>query len=111
MAEVIAAAHDADEASDAVAQADALRHNVAVGLSSRELNVDGFVTRLSLSNKVRQREISVGACNEVGAIFVEQVILHALGHTTEDTDDEAHPTSSRREGLGCPLSAQGSKCF
>ena len=80
VAEVVAAAHDAHEAANLMAQANTLGHHVAVGLGGRQINVDGLVPQLGLRHEVGQRHIGVGAGHEVGTILLKQFLLHALSH-------------------------------
>ena len=58
-------AHDADEPPD-VYSADALRHDVAIGLGERELHVDGLLPALHLRHHIGKRHIGVGAHHQVG---------------------------------------------
>ena len=51
VAEVVASAHDANESAN-LASADALRHDVAVGLRRREFDVHGVAAVLALGDKV-----------------------------------------------------------
>ena len=87
VAEVVAATHDAHETANFLS-VQPLGHNVAVGLAGRKFNVDGLMACFGLGDKVGQREIAVGAGHEVGMVAVEQVVLHALCHAAQHTDDE-----------------------
>ena len=85
VAEVVAATHDAHETAHAVAT-DALRHNVAVGLSGAQLDVHGVLSVLALRNHVRQIEVGVGAANEVGEVVLYEVFAHTLSHAAEHAE-------------------------
>ena len=99
VAEVVAAAHDADEAAD-VGQANALRHDVTVSLRLAEGNVDGVVASLALGYHVGQVEVAVGPADQVGVVVVYQVVLDTLGHAAQHAQDElAAPFLLGMQGL------------
>ena len=87
VAEVVASAHDADEPPD-VYSADALRHDVAIGLGERELHVDGLLPALHLRHHIGKRHIGVGAHHQVGVILLDELFLDALGHASQHSDDD-----------------------
>ena len=91
MAEIITAAHDADEAPQTGAM-QSLRHNVLIGLGCRQFNIDGLVSCLCLGYQVGQRQVGIGACHEVGTVILQQVFLHALGHTAQHTYNQPSST-------------------
>ncbi len=80
-AEIVAAAHDADEARDA-AVADARRDDVAVGLGCGELHVDGFLALLGSCDEVGKVEVRIRSGHEVGALR-DEFFTHTFGHTSE----------------------------
>ena len=94
VAEVVAATHDAHIAAN-VGAADALGHDVAIGLRSGELDVDGLVPGFGLGDEVGQREVGIGACHEVGMMVVEQVVLHPLCHASQHADNQLAPLAAQ----------------
>ena len=105
VAEVIAATHDADKSANLVAEGHALRHHVAIGLSGRQFDVDGLMSRFCLSDKIRQRQIGIGTCHQVDTMLAEQVVLHPFGHATQHADNES---LSRMCQI---VTADGVECF
>ena len=84
VAEVVAAAHDADEAADAVT-AYSSRNDVAIGLSLREHHVHGRSAILHLSYHVGKAQIGVRTAHQVGMVVLDEVVLDALCHAAQDT--------------------------
>ena len=87
MAEVVAASHDAHEATHASCT-DSLRNYVAVGFGGREFDVAGVLSVLALRYHVGQVEVGVGSAHKVGVVVVDKVLAHALCHTSQHTDNE-----------------------
>ena len=87
VAEVVAASHDAYEAAHASCT-DSLRDDVAVGFGSREFDVAGVMSVLALCYHIGQVEVGVGAAHEVGVVVVDEVLAHALSHTSQHSNDE-----------------------
>ena len=87
MAEIVAATHNAYEAAH-LAVSDALRHDVAVGLGGRQLNVHGVVAVLTLCHHVGEVEVRVGTAHQVGMMVVDEVLAHALCHAAQDAQDD-----------------------
>ena len=108
VAEVVAAAHDADEARD-VRSADALRHDIAVSLCGGELHVDSLLPAFHLCDEVGQRHIGIGAHYDVGMILFDELLTDALCHAAEHADDEgiARPFSFPFQ----PFELFASQCF
>ena len=86
-AEVVAATHDGDKAADAVGT-DARGNDVTVGFSGRELHIDRLLAILGGGDEIRQLKVAVGTRHQIYTMVVDQLILHALSHTSDDTDDE-----------------------
>ena len=70
VAEVVAAAHDADESAYLVSESYALWYYVAVCLGDRQFGIDGLVSQFCLGNQVGKGHVGIGAGNEVNAVFV-----------------------------------------
>ena len=87
MAEVVATAHDADKTANFVAQTDTLRYHITISLGCGEFHIDGLMTEFSLSYKVRECEISIRSGHEIAVVILQKVVLYALSHTAEDSDD------------------------
>ena len=87
------------KAADALADAYAAGHHVTVGLRGGQLDVDGLVAQLGLCHEVGQRQVGVGAGDEVGMMVLQQVVLHTLGHASQHSDDESALALHGIEGL------------
>ena len=87
VAEVVAAAHDADKARQ-TATVGAKRHHVAVGLRQRQLSVDSLLPHLALRDERGQVEIAVRAGDKVGMMIGDETLFHALRHTAQNAEDD-----------------------
>ena len=86
-AEVIAAAHDGDEAGH-VHTRHLERDHVAICFLRRQFDMDRLLAPLYGSDKVRQIHVRVGAGHQIGAVPIHQFLFDALGHTTEYPDNQ-----------------------
>ena len=86
MAEVVAAAHDAHKAAH-MGRAHTQRHDVAIGLRGGQLNVHGRLPYLYGCHHLGQMEIAVRTTHEIGVMVLDQVVLHALGHTAQHAEN------------------------
>ena len=86
MAEVVATAHDADEAAHSVTT-DTGGDDIAVGLRLGEYHVHGWDAVLHLRYHLRQTEVSVRTAHQVGMMVLDEVVLDAFSHTSEDTKE------------------------
>ena len=86
MAEVVAATHDAHEARY-VHTMSTLWQYITISLCERKRCVDSILTQFALRNKVRKRQIGVRSCHKIGVIMLYKLILDALCHTSEHTEN------------------------
>ena len=63
------------------------RHDVAIGLGGGQLHVHGWLTNLYGCHHLGQMEIAVWTTHEIGVMVLDQVVLHALGHTAQHAED------------------------
>lgn len=88
-AEVLTSAHDRDKSGDAIA-VEADRLDVGIGLGGAQFGFGNFSAGNDLLEDDRKFAVGVGTYDERDVIFLrEELILKALGHTSEDTNKEA----------------------
>jgi hypothetical protein len=85
--EVVATAHDADKTANFVTQTDTLRYHITISLGCGEFHIDGLMAEFSLCNKVGECEIGIRSGHEITVVILQKVVLYALSHTAEDSDD------------------------
>ena len=87
MTEVITASHDAYKTTQ-LGTMQTLGHHVLIGLGGGQLNIHRFMARLCLSHQVGQGQIGIGASHQIGTVILQQVLLHALGHTAQHANNQ-----------------------
>ena len=88
-AEIVAAAHNGDESGDTV-HIVTHRQDVLVSLLFGKHHVELRTALARLGDELRQRAIGIGAGNEVEyRLGFKQLLLHPLGHTTQQTHLQA----------------------
>ena len=87
MAEVVATTHNANKPRNAATTV-AFGYDVAIRLGRAQLNINRLIAHLGLCDEVGQTEISIRTRYEVGAMLIEQSVLHALGHAAQHADNQ-----------------------
>ncbi len=90
-AEVVASAHDADEARHSVA-GNLHRYYVTVGFGCGKFYIYSLLTRLHRCKQRRQVEIGIRAGHKIHSVVFDKVILNALGHAAYNAHRQASVT-------------------